>query len=235
MNIPNECIILGGGYSIQEGIKLGLKEHLKNKFVIVCNYGFLHFIHTLLCFVDRDFYKTRNINKNPDIYDKLKSLPLIVGINHNGIEEFKLPNTILVHSSMRLKKMNKVSDGFYTKYFLTGIFAMSLAAYLMNYVGKIYLLGFDWTKEGNTHYYNKKEINHKGIGYHNHYIKHKSEIPFKPFRILNDIKIYNVSPESDIPNFEKINYNQMFKLLNKEKYNQKELRKEIRNKLAIPF
>jgi hypothetical protein len=46
-----------------------------------------------------------------------------------------------------------------------------------------------------------------------------------------DIKIYNVSLNSNINCFEKISYEKMFELLSEEIINQEDLRKEIKKKL----
>ena len=49
------------------------------------------------------------------------------------------------------------------------------------------------------------------------------------------IKIYNVSPLSKIPVFEKINYTTFFNMLDKNIYNQEELREIIKQKIIIIF
>jgi hypothetical protein len=234
--ILNECIIIGGGKSIQDGLNLNLQPLLANKFVIATNYSYKHFPHTLMCFCDRDFYyPNQNCIKNkchPYIYDELKKLPLIVGINHSGVEEFKLPNTYFVNSSAEFREITDYREGFYCKNFLTGVFAISLASFLLNYKGIIYLLGFDYTKQGATHYYTKEEINHRGQGWTNSYASHNPDNIFMPFEELEDIKIYNVSPESNIKNFEQINYPTMFNSMNNVGYNQEKLRQYIKSKLS---
>ena len=66
---------------------------------------------------------------------------------------------------------------------LTGIFALTLASYLMNYEGTIYLLGYDWSKNTEqTHYY--KDIKHRGIGYTNYYKNHDPHNHFKYFILI---------------------------------------------------
>ena len=224
-NLPKEVFIVGGGSSL----KLANFEHLaltiSSKFTITCNYSFKHFSSTFLAFTDRDFYKPRPDVNNPDIYEDLKQLPLIIGINDNGMEEFKLDNTILLD-----KKYREV---------LTGMFALKLAEELIE-SGTVFLLGFDWNKriglperdpnynpksDVQTHYYN--DIKHRGIGYVGYYENHNPDKIFSKF-IKKDVKIYNVSLESNIGCFEKINYEQMFNLLNKEEVNQEELRNRIR-------
>lgn len=243
--ILNECIIWGGGKSISEGISLGLKEKLQNKFVIVCNYGFRHFDGTFLCFHDRDFYKPKPEAKNPDIYEELKSLSLLIGMNLNGIEEFKLKNTILLKHSDNYHREKCIENGFYSAN-LTGILALTLASYLMNYNGTIFLLGFDWNRRnpneinkekysGKTnlkiHYYD--DIKHRGLGYVGFYECHNPNNYFKYFDKEKDLKIYNVSLNSNIQNFEKISYTTMFSKLNNVVYDQNDLRNYIKEKICI--
>jgi hypothetical protein len=234
---PTEIIIVGGGESIKQANFEVLKPLLSSKCTFLTNYSYKHFPGTLMAFVDRNFYVPLHTKKepeaNPDIYEELKTLPLIVGIDHSGVSEFKLPNTYLVKSSMQLKKIKSISQGLYTKHFLTGVMAMSLACFLMDYSGIIYLLGFDYNKEGNTHYYPKEEINHQGQGWIASYATHNPDNIFKSFNKFENIKIYNVSPNSRIENFEKITYEQMYQLLNKEIYNQHLLRVDIRRKLDV--
>jgi hypothetical protein len=231
MNKINECIIVGGGSSIKQADFDVLKPLLASKFTILTNYSFKHFNGTFLCFMDADFYKWKIGSKNPDIYEELKQLPLIIGINQNGVEEFKLDNTILLPK-------NKFYDGN-----LTGILALSLACYLLEDKGVIYLLGFDWSKQPipidkkkynpnsnlQIHYYDN--ISHRGIGYTGYYDNHNADKSFLPFINKKDVKIFNVSLESNINDFEKINYSTMFNLLSNIKYDQKELRDLIKNKI----
>ena len=236
--IPNECIILGGGVSINTGINLGLKDKIKNKFVITCNYAYRDFKHTFLNFLDKNFYVpdyaknyvNKSITRHSHIYNELKKESLIIGINDNGIEEFKLDNTVLLN-----KKHNTC---------LTGIFAINLAIKIMTN-GTIYLLGFDWNRRTNLperdpnynpnsdlqiHYYNN--IKHRGIGYVGYYENHNPNKLFIKYIKNKNLKIYNVSLDSNINCFEKISYKQMFDLLNSKKCKQKELRLSIRKQLT---
>jgi len=225
--IPKECLIIGGGSSISEGLSLGLKEKIQDKFVVTINFASYHFNSTFTTCMDNSFYKGKLLSDskeiNQDHINHLKSLPLIIAPNAH-IRETPYNNTILT---------KKIKAGA-----LTGIYALYLISYLLDYNGIIYLLGFDWSrrtkeeKEKNilakTHYYD--EIKHKGIGLSKYYENHKGE-DFKPFLNYKNLKIYNVNPNSNLDYFEKIYYNKMFELLNKEKYNQEELRKEIKIKL----
>lgn len=157
----------------------------------------------------------------------MKQLPLIVGLNLDGIEEFRLDNTILLPKKYREN--------------LTGLFALKLAEMLMEN-GNFYLLGFDFSRQPipedkskynpesdlQIHYYN--DINHRGVGLTGYYDCHNPDKEFSKF-IKKDIKIYNVSPESNITCFEKIDYLTMFKFLSNVRYNQDELRTQIKEKL----
>lgn len=226
-----EIIILGGGSSIKQADFALLESILATKCTILTNYAFKHFSGTFLAFIDRDFYKPRPDKDNPDIYEELKELPLIIGINHNGIEEFKLDNTILLDKKYKRN--------------LTGVFAIDLALKLMDR-GTIYLLGFDWNRRLNLpekdpnynpksnlqiHYYN--DVKHRGMGYVGYYENHNPDKEFLEFTQKKDIKIYNVSLQSNINCFEKISYEHMFTLLNKEIYNQEKLRIEIKEKINL--
>lgn len=239
MTLHNEVIIIGGGKSILKGIDSGLKNQIKNKFTILTNYSYRYFLGTFLVYSDREFYVPdyaknyvdETVIRHPDIYEDLKKLPLIVGINENGIEEFKLNNTILLDKSYRAN--------------LTGILALKLAEKLMS-EGTIYLLGFDWNRriglperdpnynpKSNLqiHYYPKEKINHRGQGLIGYYESHNPDKEFTKY-LKEVIKIYNVSPESNINCFEKISYEQMFGLLSNEVVNQDELRNQIRSELC---
>jgi hypothetical protein len=234
----NEIVIVGGGKSIETALNLpsnlSLQIRLADKCTILTNYAYKTFPGTFLAFNDRDFYvpeyAKKYPDKNPDIYEELKKLPLIIGVDHNGISEFKLDNTILLNNKYRSV--------------LTGIFALKLAMELMK-SGTIYLLGFDWNRriglperdpnynpnsDLQIHFYN--DIKHRGVGYVGYYENHNPDRDFNQF-IKKDIKIYNVSPESNINSFEKISYEQFFKLLSNKGVNQEELRDKIKAKLLF--
>ena len=233
----NEVILIGGGLSINEGISLGLKEKIIDKCVFLTNYSYKHFSGTLLCFYDKDFYvpsyAKKEPNKYPDIYKELKNLPLIIGLKRNeGIEEFKLPNTIIIPCPK--KELGNP--------LLVGIFTLAIAEIFEP--KQIFLLGFDWNRQPipqdktkycpysnlDIHYY-KKEIQHRGLGWTGFYDNHNPDNYFKFFKDSKS-KIYNVSLQSNINNFEKIDYTTFFNLLSDVVYNQEELRQELRKKLT---
>jgi len=234
--VSKQIILVGGGASIKEGVSLGLKEKLDGKFIIAINYAYKHFPHTLCLFGDFNFYvpleaKKDKPPKHPDIYEELRKEPLLIYDNDkNDLKEWQLPNTLFIKTGEEYN-IEPLKKGFY-KHFLTGICALSLAQYLLNYNGEIFLLGFDYgsieKKSKETHYYTKEEINHRGQGLVSHY-NSSAHSPGKYFRYFKEpkIKIWNVSAISKIDNFEKIDYNTMFKLLSDIIYEQEKLRKEV--------
>ena len=216
MNKPENCVIIGGGQSIQEGVSLGLKDFLKDKFVLACNYAFLHFPHTALVFTDRDFYAPHpelvSAGWNPDISPQLRLEPLILcGWKNDGLTPQNVfPNTKLLKRSDRFWGSEGHIKGFYkgTDNGLVGFIALSIACDLLKEDGNIFLLGFDWTiSNKTTHYY--KDVRHHGVGVTKYYQNNSPERLFKPFE-ASKCKIYNVNMTSNIPNFEKITYQQFF-------------------------
>lgn len=234
MDKIDEVIIVGGGSSITPQIE-ALTPLLASKCTILTNYAYKHFKGTFLAFIDRNFYKSANLDKNPDIYQELKELPLIIGCRSNpDLDKIIHPNTIM----MPCPKKELPNPH------LTGIFALAVAEKLEPKT--IFLLGFDWTKRPietidrnnykgktnlNIHYY-KQEIPHGGLGYVGFYENHNPENYFKYFKNSKS-KIYNISPNSNIETFEKISYITFFNLLSTKIYNQAELRKAIKNILFI--
>jgi len=241
--MTSELIIVGGGRSILPWIS-SLQPVLDSNASILTNYAYKQLNGTFLTFSDRAFYKPKPDDNNPDVYEELRALPLLVGININGITEFKMDNTILLKSSSDYHRQHSLRLGFYTGN-LTGVFSIGLAAYLMNYTGTIYLLGFDWTRQAppadkikynpvsdmNIHFYD--DVKHRGNGYTGYYDNHNPEQYFKHFLEPN-LKIYNVSPESNIETFEKIDYPTFFKLAGTKvnPIDQNQLRDKIRRKLC---
>lgn len=249
MNKTRQCIIIGGGTSIREGISKGLWEKLKGRFVVGLNYSYKYFDSTFLCYVDKLFY-----NKQ---YEELKELPLIIGKQHpqKHFPKGILPNTIVLPTKSEYSR--NVKEGCY-KASLCGIFALSLGIYLLD-KGEIFLLGCDFgelrkrdytkvaqspeelkrltvrDKDGKalTHFY-QGELKHRGIGKISYFnSKDRAKNNFAPFKEEKKVKIWNVSLVSKIPDdiFEKISYDEFFERLNNQIFDQEELREKVRKKL----
>jgi hypothetical protein len=232
MNTPNEIIIIGGGKSIQNELASNLKSNITDKLVITCNFAFKHFNSTLTTFVDTDFYLGKlNTEKDKIIHtdhvEQIKQVPLIIGFSGQTIQTHS--NTILIPANSVYSR-DILKKGCYRPT-LCGIFSLTLAMYLIDFKGVIYLLGYDWTRKGDTHYYT--DTKHRGINYTNFYDRHNADQYFKIFLQEKDVKIYNVigEPRSNIETFEQIAYSDFYTKLTNERYNQKELRQQIRTKL----
>ena len=205
-----QCVIIGGGLSIKEGQKLGLSEHLVNKFVIGTNRSYKWFKSDIQTYVDHDFYNEK--------YDDLSLLNCVVGQYHRDIK--------IVASNTHLLRCNgtyyrDVTLGCY-KASLVGLFSLSLAIHLID-EETIFLLGFDNgtvtdERDSNdrwlTHFYQEDETeHHRGIGKTSYYAGNRGDKDFGVYKDETKVKIYNVSPKSNIEVFEKIDYPRFFDLI----------------------
>ena len=225
-----QLIIIGGGSSIKPELET-LQKILKNKYTVGLNYAYRYFPYcTFYSYADHKFYT--------DELNGLKELPLIIGNYHSNLNNKIHSNTIMLPAISQYNR--DIKRGVY-KASLCRIFALTLAISLLE-VGEIYLLGYDLggddktkDKRGKiiTHFY-QGEINHGGIGKVCYYKSHRrGHSDFGCFRNLEGIKIYNVGLESKLEEFEKIDYKEFQKKLNREKLNQNKLREDIKNKLIF--
>ena len=201
----NQLIIIGGGYSIREGLEEGLYPKLVNHLICGINYSYKYFPLTYLCCMNyTDFY-----DKNRT---ELSKLPLIITPNRPHPSKW-LKNTILINKN----------------FVLSGILALHIG--LLLEPKEIFLLGYDYKAiNHHTHFY-QGAISHRGIGKTKYYdINGHAQRDFEQFK-NSKIKIWNVSPDSRINIFEKINYQTFFKKLDKVLVNQNEIRKEIKQRL----
>ena len=199
-----QLIIIGGGNSILDGIKIGLLEKLDGKFTCGINYAYKYFNSTfLVCLNYVDFYDANR--------KELKKLPLIVTCNrpHPSIWE---NNTVTVKEHFTL----------------SGILALSVACKLLNADDEIFLLGYDYgAYNGKTHFYQDK-IHHRGVNKTAYYdYEGHAERDFRDF----NSNIYNVSINSRINVFPKLSYEQFFCKLATKEYKQEALRKAVRKSL----
>ena len=250
---PRELIICGGGYSIKEYLPQ-LKEKLTNKFVISLNKSIEVFpTSTFLSCVDIEtFYKTYT--------SELQKYPLIICRDFEDKSKNKLVNSVFLKTVEKFDRTLKT--GVYGSY-LAGLFALSLAIYLIN-EGNVYLLGFDGGSISSdledvtnkldsinakskqrciiqkddkyyrrySHFY-QGQIEHRGIGKVDFYTKNdKINKVFTPFVNETQCKIYNVSPQSNLIVFSKIDYTTMFAQMNNVVYNQDELRRWVLKRIG---
>ena len=228
----DRCIILGGGYSINRGIKMGLKEKLEHEFTIGTNIAFRFFNPTLTCFVDIKFWERYK--------EEIKKQPLVIYKHYNDIVRTK--NMFPVISLSDYPGKGSFSRGIYRSV-LTGLFSIHVAINL-NAI-KIFLLAYDWTRKSNSikndkgeclvHYFqdDKALQNYDKLKETSYYDNHSPRSLFEPFEKEEDVEIINVCLESNIPNFKKISYEEFFEeLKNHPQFiNQEEVRDKIKMRL----
>lgn len=216
-------IIIGAGTSINNGISLNLWENIKNNTIWSCNYAWLTmpYLPTREVFVDKYFFKN-----NIDALNELVNKNVEVIGKHNFINS-NLPKLKTYATTRNIKEYCGKEGIIRNKIFVgqqgfCGTFALHLS--ICEGYKRIFLLGFDYgvkpeDDSKKTHYYQDKiKVLSHGMGNPRVY-KHKNgqvHPGVNDYIIFNneeDVKIYNVSPDSNINAFEKITYEQMFELL----------------------
>lgn len=249
-----QAIIIGGGASILRTPKDELRERLNNRFVIACNTQYRFWPHTFGTWIDREPFYENEIIYN---YDDFSSEKLWVCHYYTELLESywcaKKTSQIPSYPPNHIPLIPKLDEfdstlqkGVWGN--LCGIFATTLAGYLMNWEGEIFLLGFDDRVDpltNKTHWFSNEDCgyNYKGIQKHidgrlhekfsnpNHELHSKPWKPFVEEPALNKLKIWNVSPDSWIPVFDKIDYPEFLNKLEHTIYPQDQLRIMVRNKL----
>lgn len=225
-------IVIGGGSSINDGIKLGLADKIKNEFVVGINYAYRFFDVDLVMFLDNEFWKVEK-------KELLKKKILIAGKKEGGFlqgflnlqDVIKETDTIFPLRTQTISPEKPFSEGIFYRG-LSGVLGTAFLCQLD--FDEIYLLGMDFggvKEKSKTHFYQDK-LQHRGTGVANG--KYKTSVYNKEaddyFNKFDKFKnrIFNVSPLSLINNFEKINYETMFsKLENREEFLSKEETKEF--------
>jgi len=221
-------IILGAGTSIEDGISKGLWEKIKGKEIWSLNSIYRIFPSDLLptrqLWVDISFFR-----RNGAAIQNMSKKGVILCCKRHAHYAF-FGDIIQQYDVCREKefykeKMEKVSHIFIGANGLVGMFALSLA--VREKFDIAYILGFDWgsTSIANrkTHCYQDKikELNIYSTGAGNPEIYlNQNNTPnkkIKDFDLYNkeDCKIVNVSPSSHIYQFEKIDYSEFFKRIEK--------------------
>jgi hypothetical protein len=244
--LPKQLVLIGGGASIKEGLDKGLKDLIPKTFSCALNFAYKYFNSTLICGIDEKFF-----NEN---YKDITKMPLFLGKANCSVNIAGGRNCYLFQHSMKYDR--ELFGGIYSST-LAGLFALSTFIKLMD-IGEIYLLGFDYgpirdlqgrplvDKLGRplTHFYQEEtnHIEHRGIGKTNWYTATIADPNKKSQKITNaqkefgvyanetKVKIYNVNPQSAIPTFEKITYDEFFKKIEPITQTQDEIRKELENK-----
>jgi len=217
----NRVVLVGGGFSIEEGIEKGLWDKISKEKVWSCNYAFMTmpFLPEKEIWVDIQFYR-HNTEELQALHEKGVKLHTKKHPTYAGVQEYlQLHESTREHQHYYGQEALEKNMLYYGQMGLSGMFALSLAIALKT--PEIYLLGYDFgtpsLKDVNTHYYQKdlKHVFSTGMMHPDVYRDPNNEIKsflndFKVYLRETDIKIWNVSPNSNIPFFEKINYDQFF-------------------------
>lgn len=182
-----------------------------------------------------------------DNKNTLALLDLIVCVKHGQLLKEVWDNTVLLPFTHKYYGVDSWSKGFYSSH-LVSLFSLTLAIALG--FKEIYLLGSDCCEvNGKTHFYQdvvdlkrkskasparpqfrgvgKQGGNYNSSPYNN--VKELNEKWFKPYLSEKDVKIYNVSPESKISIFPKIDYEEFYKRVENNKVYQPDALTEIKN------
>jgi hypothetical protein len=203
------CILIGGGYSVKEGIEKGLWDIIKNEEVWSLNYAYktMPYLPKKQIWVDSTFFKDNVVE-----LQKLNQAGVECHTKFNNIYAFI--ETIQQHNTTR--EINNDKDYFIGQMGLVGMFALSIAV-KSNYE-EIYLLGYDFGTNNIdnklTHYYQGKiRTMSTGVGYPDVYLNTDNKVKreINDFYKYKDYKtIYNVSINSNIQCFPKITYEEFF-------------------------
>ena len=225
-------ILLGGGYSVTEGIAQNLWHKINTEEVWSLNSCFkaMPWLPTKQLFVDRDFWR-----HEADSMEMLhmKGVPIIT--RDMGTLLSNRPEIIkygVTRVRAEFKGLNGIKDNliFNGNMGLVGIFALHVA--LCMDFDEIYLLGYDFgsshVDNKNTHWYQEQipqlKIQSFGAARPEVYLHkeqgHVNEIrkdieDFEVFSTVGKV-IYNVSPNSHIQYFPKMNYQEFFKRIGKD-------------------
>jgi hypothetical protein len=253
--LRRQAIILGGGTSVLEGIKKGLFEQFKNRFTVGLNYSH-HFVNTtFLMYVDETFANGQKyyLERLPLVVGMEHAG---VSVQPNTIE---LSATTDYKRDCGKGVYRASLVGLFALSFMIHVLDEG-EIFLLGFdygakKGKG-LHGRAYDKHGHalTHWYQQgdirsiytgqnQEIRHRGIGKINWYeATHKdeksqeritrAEHEFQVYASERKVSIYNVSPESVIPTFPKVSYEQFFGMLDDSHYDQTELRTEVAKKAA---
>jgi hypothetical protein len=246
--MQNSIVLIGSGNSIRQGDNQSSPQNLEvwNKLINIptlsINWGYRFIQSTIAMYGDYQFYIAEK--------KQLDNHPLIIGKQdgyYKRKESVELgKNVTLLPTANVWYGQDSWKKGIYCS-MLTGIAAVTLA-YLLGFK-RIFLLGADGCEiDGRTHFYQGEPnigVTLTAMGEENTGIGKNKEgryrtSPYNSEKELNDwyapllniptdVKIFNVSPQSKLYAFTKLNYDEFYAMIKDESsFNQDELRNEIR-------
>jgi hypothetical protein len=220
--MKKQCIIIGGGASIGEGINLSLWEKIKGLDIWSINFAYktMPFLPARQMWIDINFF-TKNVGELQKLYKQGVKMYAKSHIRYTNIPEINSLITTKLPENYYGVNAHEKKTYFIGRSGLSGFFALSLA--VADRYDEIYLLGFDFGTpslvDKRTHYYqdrvNELKIESVGIKRPEVYLLPngmvKPEVQdFALYLRESQIKIYNVSPLSNISCFDKITYQEFF-------------------------
>jgi hypothetical protein len=218
--MPNKQVILvGGGTSVRDGINTGLWDKIKDQEVWSCNFAYkaMPYLPSKELFVDYGFVKD-----NQDDLEMLRSSGVeIIAFKHPKFVFRELDKAFtLVDATRELDKITPTCM-WYGKGGLTGTFALSVA--IQRGFDEIYLLGYDFgttdVNNKDTHFYQGQiKVESFGVGHPHLYRDIKTnkvldQVTDYQYFMGSTARIYNVSPQTNIPYLPKIDYETFYKKL----------------------
>lgn len=221
----NNLVILGGGYSVADGLALDLWQKIKDQEIWSLNFVFyfMPYLPSRELWVDTHFFKA-HLSQLETLF---KQGVKMYCKQHEWYGSFKTTEINRFDTTRSLREAEEQPQNLFigTKG-LVGIFALSLA--IREGYKNIYLLGYDFGaptfENRQTHWYQSEALERKiesnGFGNNEAYLQRNnvpdpSIVDFDYF-LRFDAKIYNVSMISHISSFERITYQKFFELISEK-------------------
>lgn len=199
-----DIVVLGSGYSLSSFDF----DSLKNKNIIAINHSFKYCNPFALCAMDSGFILNElGIKEDPEQFFQDQNFYSFFYYACRIFPKFEHSKVIKVKHSEKPEISNLINEKLYSQG-LSGIMGLHLAVCLNP--KRIFLLGYD-CRVGSLTHFSDHEQNHKWkFGNSNNNYENKAE-RFNLFAKYKE-KIYNVSLESKIKTFQKISFNEFYKL-----------------------
>jgi hypothetical protein len=217
-------IIVAGGNSVKEGIEHGLWEQIKGQEIWSINYAYrtMPYLPKREIWVDIEFYKA-NTESLQKLYEQGVEIHCKQHMGYAGIKEFITQYGCTRETKLYFgKEAIQKNTIYYGRMGMSGMFGLSLA--IAEGYDEIYLLGYDFGNNSIsnkfTHYYQfDLKVYSTGVMHPEVYRSENNEVKievedYKVYLNESDVKIWNVSIDSNITYFDKITYEHMFERIN---------------------